>query len=97
MECSYSLNFSIASTFFNHIYEFDALTDEMAKDLSGGEYVTAEEYETYLRDQLITDRGDHVFDRLGNYYFYEGLSCGKSKGSSCLRLSNINRKNSRFC
>jgi trigger factor len=39
----------------NHIYEFDALTDEMAKDLSGGEYVTAEEYETYLRDQLITE------------------------------------------
>lgn len=39
----------------NHIYEFDELTDEMAKDLSGGEYVQADKYEEFLRNQLITE------------------------------------------
>lgn len=37
----------------NYIYEFDELTDEIASDLSGGQYETVSEYEDHLRTILV--------------------------------------------
>ena len=37
----------------NHVYVFDELTDVIAKDLSGGQYPTAAEYEQFLRNQTV--------------------------------------------
>lgn len=40
----------------NYIYEFDALTDEIAEDLSDGEFQTVAEYENHLRTKIIQEK-----------------------------------------
>lgn len=40
----------------HHIYQFDELTDEMAVDLSNGEFTTAEAYEQHQRNLLIQEK-----------------------------------------
>ena len=40
----------------HHIYQFDEMTDEMAEDLSNGEFKTAEAYEQHQRDLLIQEQ-----------------------------------------
>lgn len=37
----------------NFVYEFDELTDEIAKDLSGGEYTTVEDFEAHQRSLVV--------------------------------------------
>lgn len=37
----------------NYIYEFDALTDEIVTDLSGGEFTTVADYENDLRTAIV--------------------------------------------
>jgi len=39
----------------NYIYEFDALTDEIVSDLSGGEFTTVADYENDLRTSIIAE------------------------------------------
>jgi trigger factor len=40
----------------HYIYQFDELTDEMAKDLSDGEFETAEAYEQHQRNLVVQEK-----------------------------------------
>lgn len=40
----------------NYIYEFDALTDEIAEDLSDGEFKTVTGYENHLRTKIVQEK-----------------------------------------